>query len=165
MITKPIEEMQGKYSISKCGKIINNKTKRVIKTHVNQRGYEAVTFTISKGVTRCFKVHRLVATAFIKKTCHSRVDVNHIDGNKLNNNAENLEWCTRKENMAHARRLGLIKPYYSRVSHDKSLSLLERNSKIKNDYMTGEFSQRELAKKYNLSKSQVGSILIDKRFI
>ena len=52
------------------------------------------------------RVHRLVAAAFCeKKSGHD--DVNHKDGNKLNNCADNLEWCTRSENMLHAYRMGL----------------------------------------------------------
>lgn len=54
-------------------------------------------------------VHRLVAICFCPNP-NGYLEVNHIDGNKLNNHASNLEWCTRLENVRHALRTGLITP-------------------------------------------------------
>lgn len=55
------------------------------------------------------RLHRIVAEAWIPNP-HNKPFVNHIDGNKANNQAENLEWVTNQENVDHANRLGLLEP-------------------------------------------------------
>lgn len=60
-------------------------------------------------VHECQLVHRIVATYFCDNPEH-KPEVNHIDGNKSNNRASNLEWVTRSENERHAYRTGLAKP-------------------------------------------------------
>lgn len=59
-------------------------------------------------------IHRLVADAFFAGE-HDGIDVNHIDGNRLNNDLTNLEWCTRKENIRHAYINGLKYPTVVKV--------------------------------------------------
>jgi len=54
-----------------------------------------------------FQVHRLIAFTYISNP-ENKPDINHIDGNSLNNNVENLEWCTKTENMQHAIKNGLV---------------------------------------------------------
>jgi hypothetical protein len=83
------------YSISSDGKVTNQNTGRVLKTRLS-RGYEV--FGIGG---KQFKVHRLVAEAFIPNVLHKPL-VNHVDSNRANNNASNLEWTSHKENVAHA---------------------------------------------------------------
>ena len=84
------------YEISDEGKIRNIRTGRMLKQFIGKDGYVR---TQIGGKTRT--VHRLVALAFIPEV-DGKVFVNHKDGNKQNNNATNLEWCTRSENMTHA---------------------------------------------------------------
>ena len=67
-------------------------------------GYRVVAlrkFTNNKSEQKLYKIHRLVAETFISNPNHYPV-VNHIDGDKTNNNVENLEWCTVKDNAIHA---------------------------------------------------------------
>lgn len=63
-------------------------------------GYLSVTLH-NRSKNRRFLVHRLVAKAFVPNP-DGKPQVNHIDGDKANNRADNLEWCTREENMRHA---------------------------------------------------------------
>ena len=63
----------------------------------------------ANGKLKRMKVHRLIAFAFIKNENNYPI-INHIDGNKLNNNLENLEWCTYKHNTQEAIKNGLSKP-------------------------------------------------------
>ena len=93
-----------KTSIRKNGRPDNRKGK-VLKPNVDGYGYEAVTLS-KNGKRKTYLVHRLVAMAFIDNPLQKET-VNHIDGNKLNNSVENLEWATQKEQRAHAIKMGL----------------------------------------------------------
>lgn len=67
------------------------------------------THLYNDGARSHVRVHRAVAEAFIPNP-DNKPEVNHIDGNKTNNNASNLEWVTKKENCRHAWDNGLVKP-------------------------------------------------------
>jgi len=86
------------YSVSDFGNIKNNITNKVLKNTL-KGGYYNITLTNNKN-KKPFKVHRLVALAFIDNP-ENKPDVNHKDKNKQNNNLTNIEWMTRKENNIH----------------------------------------------------------------
>lgn len=95
------------YEISSLGKIRNLKGK-VLKTYIQNSGYEQIKLNYQRLHIHK-SIHRLVAEAFIANPLN-KIYVNHIDGNKLNNTVNNLEWCTNSENILHARKTGL-NPY------------------------------------------------------
>jgi hypothetical protein len=95
------------YLISVDGKVFNLKTMKHLKCSINNMGYPSVCLYNDNG-GKYFLVHRLMALTFFNED-KNRPFVNHIDGNKNNNLLSNLEWCTQKENMQHAWKLGLNK--------------------------------------------------------
>ena len=104
-IWKDIPNTDGQYKVSNNGKVMTSKTGRILSPVIDARGYERVCL-FKTDRKRRYKVHRLVAMAFIPNP-HRKEQVNHIDGDKRNNHADNLEWVTNKENMKHSRLNGL----------------------------------------------------------
>lgn len=99
---KAISGYEGLYEINEQGVIKKPDGTRLYGS-VNSYGYRVVSLT-KAGKKKDHKVHRLLAKAFIPNPRPGDFNcVNHIDGNKLNNSLENLEWCTRKGNNQHAR--------------------------------------------------------------
>jgi hypothetical protein len=100
------------FTISHNGEIrgVNGKIlKKFIHTKGSLCGYATIGFWIrGENKTRHQKVHRLVAMTWVPNP-DNKPEVNHKDGNKLNNHFQNLEWVTRSENIQHAFRTGLNK--------------------------------------------------------
>lgn len=106
-IWKDIKHYEGYYQISNLGRVKNTKTNYILMlSDKNSLGYKRV--TLYNPVRKRFFVHRLVAYHFCDGYRDGLV-VNHIDGNKENNCAENLEWVTRSENDLHAFNMNLRK--------------------------------------------------------
>lgn len=90
------------------GYVINAKTGLVLKGEVHKKtGYVKVQLSDESHKQKHYLLHRIIASAFCEKE-PQKIEVNHIDGNKLNNRAENLEWVTRDENLRHAYENGLM---------------------------------------------------------
>ena len=103
---KPIEGTDGRLEISSLGRIKSNlRDGRILKANPDPKGYMKVRVTLDR-VKRCFKVHRLVAQAFIPNP-DNLPQVNHKDGDKSNNTVDNLEWISNADNARHAIANGL----------------------------------------------------------
>lgn len=97
-----------RYLVSNRGRIISLNSGSEMAQYVQKNGYSAVKLH-THNVKRTFLVHRLVASAFVPNP-NGLSEVNHIDGDKLNNSADNLEWVTHSQNMRHSIGSGLYDP-------------------------------------------------------
>lgn len=96
------------YQVSNLGQVRNKNTGKLMKQTFGRDGRYFSVYLCNQGKENTQSVHRLVAEAFLGK--HPGLMVNHIDGDRLNNRADNLEWCTAKENNIHAIKMGLNHP-------------------------------------------------------
>lgn len=145
------------YYISNFGRI-KGRTNRILKPQVNKsNGYLQISVRLSgrNSKSKCLKLHREVASAFIANP-NNLPQVNHIDGNKSNNHVDNLEWCTNQENTIHAWNNGLIKAV--KGSNNVQSKISEEDVKyIRTHFISGdsEFGYRALARKFNMSHKAI----------
>jgi hypothetical protein len=107
------------YFIFKNGIVINTITNKEIKTKINKYGYRTVAVVKNGGGRLHRTIHRLLALAYIPNP-DAKPQINHIDGIKLNNSLDNLEWVTASENTSHAYRNGLTNNTLFITLHDKN---------------------------------------------
>ena len=106
----PIKDYKKLYEVSNLGRIKSHKrlgTKGGILVPILSKSYYSVNLW-KNGHLKIKKIHRLVCQAFLPNI-ENKPQINHIDGNKLNNKLSNLEWVTQAENMRHAYNIGLAK--------------------------------------------------------
>ena len=99
-VFKSIKNYEGMYEVSDLGRVksFHKPEGTILKTPIDVGGYKLVNLSI-EGNSKTFKVHQLVAMAFLNHTpCGHKVVVNHIDLDKTNNNVDNLETVTTREN-------------------------------------------------------------------
>lgn len=165
-IWKDVVGYEGIYSVSNLGRIrrdapANGATVgKILPLGEDKNGYKNRGFCV-KNVRRTIVVHKVVARAFIgeRKTGQQ---INHIDGNKTNNCATNLEYVTQSENAKHAFRLGLSRPTYGDMN-GRSKSTKEEIVEIRRLYAIGH-RQKELREMFNLSTCQIHRIVHRKRW-
>ena len=102
------------------GEIIGKRGKP-LKGYIDRCGYREVLLS-ENGKTKSYLVHRLILATFKPVSDTESYDVNHKNGNKLDNRLENLEWCTRSENIKHAYSTGLERKRCGEEHHAHKLT-------------------------------------------
>ena len=151
-------EFRGVYQVSSLGRVQRVMTSRnwvrgyVLKPKVDVYGYSHVRLQ-HEGRQQPTTIHKLVATAFLGPPLEGQ-QINHKNGDKTDNRASNLEWVTHEQNVRHFhRRLGSWKRSTGpRLNHEKAV-------RIRALYKTGEYTYKELAKKYDVTWWTIGRII------
>lgn len=130
-----------------------------LKPQKNHKGYLRVRLRKEKK-EKALSVHRLVATAFIANP-KSKPQVNHLNGDKQDNNVLNLEWCTQSENIKHAFRMGLNHDGEnhpnSRLGYNQVLLIKEKLSK-------GNLTLTDIAKQFDVGLTTIHDIKTGKQW-
>lgn len=126
------------------------------KIRLTKQGYPHISIRVDQKLT-ILRLHRLVAEAFIPNP-ENKPYVNHIDGNKKNNNVSNLEWVTPKENSEHAQRLGK----YGIGSANKMSILNEKAVNLIKNMLDYGISNSNIAQCFNVNSSVISLIKTNK---
>lgn len=139
------------YIISNTGKVMNVATSKLLKWRPAGAHYWHVDLYHGDKIYPSY-IHRLVAEAFIPNPNNYK-EVNHIDGDKNNNNVENLEWTDRSGNMSHAMRNGL---------HPVAVATPEQVEEVCRLLSTGKYTKKKIGEIVGLNKHTVAAIAQDK---
>jgi hypothetical protein len=156
-----IPNTDGAYSVSNLGKVRSNgfgrsrnRRPRTMSPGLTGSGYRSVIFSIN-GAKTWRMVHRLVASAFVPNA-DQKEQVNHINGVKTDNRAENLEWVTPAENTRHSIRTGLARSQHGEGNRMAKLTAKEA-SQIMGLRGSG-MPQRKIAAMFGVSSKTVSKI-------
>lgn len=175
LIWKPILRFNGEYEVSNTGlirstyKVIEKsngkkytRVSKILKHAIDKSGYLRVAVSFN-GELKTQKVHRLVAWCFVNGD-KDATEVNHKDGNKLNNHYSNLEWVNRSENMKHAYSNKLINPKRGESNGNSKLNAEQVKEIRQVAESSGRYyGRKELANKYGVSECRIKEIVTKRK--
>lgn len=147
VILENIDIKNKKYFVSNLGRFKNSSGIIMNNYKINENGYIRVYI-----YKKTFALHRLVALSFLENP-DKKEQVNHIDGNKLNNSLQNLEWCTNKENQIHKVQNGLANNYTRKIGQ------YDLNGILVKSYESIILASKEI----KISSSSIKSVLYKKQ--
>lgn len=162
---RPAPGLEGWYEVSNLGRVRRSRGGQrtrvglILKQRIDAHGYAVVSPCV-QGRQQPVKVHRLVAGAFLGPLS-DRLDVNHIDGLKSHNTPDNLEYATRKENIAHSHRMGL-QPI--RQGTDKPMAKLTDDDVREIRTLFGTLSHRAIAARFGVAYGLISGIRTGRRW-
>ena len=160
-----IPDNVNRFEISTHGRLKNCLTQHIYKQSILNSGYCSVRVTLGSRNNKVnIIIHKAVAYTFLNN--HNCLpEVNHKDGNKQNNHVDNLEWCTSHDNQQHKYNTKLIdKRKISGEKNHNSKLTWEDIEYIRENYVpySREFGARAMAKKFNIHRTQMLSIINNK---
>lgn len=157
-IWKPIKEYEDLYEVSNKGRIRSfwRRLPKILNPPMYSTGYKILTLCKKGEIHSRSPIHRLVATAFLKNPKNYPI-IHHKDGNKLNNNVFNLEWCTHSHNKREDYRLG-IQSKKGEYHHRAKLTN-EEVIYIRWLYEVGDISHQKIADLYNIKRKAITDII------
>lgn len=155
-INESIPELKDYYYIDDNGNLYNNNGTTLMTNCLTRKGYVKNCLVLKNGKTKGFYRHRLVMICFNPINNMEEMQVNHIDGNKLNNNLSNLEWCTCQENRIHATKNNLCARMKGETNPAHKLT--EEEAKQIIQMLLDKVPYSEILKHFNCSKSTISAI-------
>lgn len=165
-----LKGFDGFYEINKKGEVRSTLKRRCfigrkpkgekLKLRIARSGYWQVSLRKPNEKQTSYFIHRLLAINFIPNP-ENKPCINHIDSNRLNNNLENLEWCTYSENNKHAYKSGMqIKTFGE--THNQTILNESQVIEIRNKYVKNIYTMKMLSKEYGVSVGAIQAVIIKK---
>ena len=149
------------YEVSNLGRIKTFNWKgsgreSILKPALDKSGYLRTVLKDDNGISKTIKVHRVILNTF--KPTNKILEVNHINGIKNDNRIENLEWCTRKENIQHCINNNL--QYVLKGEEIGNSKLKEEDIiYIRKNFVPRKVTRKYLANKFNVTEATIKDIL------
>ena len=152
LITRCKYNLKFNYYITDDGKVWSERTQKYLSFQYDKNGYVKVQMRSTDNKSHRYSIHRLVLENFKPVENMENLQVNHIDGNKKNNNLTNLEWTTSEENIRHAidNNLRATINGASKLTPEQVIEIYRRAT-------NGE-RNIDLGKEFNIHPDQVGRI-------